>query len=267
MNIWGISTRKKVSRGCYDVIARSERSERRSNLLVNGRLLRREDHPSRNDIIFYGIPCPHLNARRNRPLPHRRRDVSGLQIWNPIGTFAGRYSHRRAEWFVLFSVDEFDLGVGDFDDCVECDPALDKKIGHELVTAVTLAYNLGMAAQSVFQVPPLNQRKRIPMKTIRAIAKHIAEKFDPDQIILFGSHAYGKPTAWSDVDLLVVMDIPDGGEMETSLKIMEALPKLMFHVDVIARSREVIERRKKLFDWFLIDITEKGKILYERSNR
>jgi predicted nucleotidyltransferase len=43
------------------------------------------------------------------------------------------------------------------------------------------------------------------MRAIRAIAKHIAEKFDPEEIILFGSHAHGKPTAWSDVDLLVVM--------------------------------------------------------------
>ena len=74
-----------------------------------------------------------------------------------------------------------------------------------------------MATPSVFQVPPLNKRKRIPMKTIRAIAKHIADKFDPEEIILFGSHAYGKPTAWSDVDLLVVMDTPKGEEFEKSL--------------------------------------------------
>lgn len=130
-----------------------------------------------------------------------------------------------------------------------------------------MTYNPNMVTPTVFQVPPLNQRKRIPMKTIRAIAKFIAEKFNPEQIILFGSHAYGKPTAWSDVDLLVVMDVPDGKEAEISLEVMKALPKLTFHVDVIARSREVIERRKKLFDWFLIDITEKGKLLYERSNQ
>ena len=68
-----------------------------------------------------------------------------------------------------------------------------------------------MATPSAFQVPPIHKRKRIPMKTIRAIADHIAEKFDPEEIILFGSHAYGKPTAWSDVDLLVVMDTPKGG--------------------------------------------------------
>jgi len=61
-----------------------------------------------------------------------------------------------------------------------------------------------MATPSVFQTPSLNNQKRIPMKTIRAIAGHIAKKIAPEEIILFGSHAYGKPTLWSDVDLLVV---------------------------------------------------------------
>lgn len=121
-----------------------------------------------------------------------------------------------------------------------------------------------MATSAAFQVPPLNKRKRIPMKTIRAIAKHIAEKYNPEQIILFGSHSYGKPTAWSDVDLLVVMDTPKG-ELETSLEIRKSLPLLTFGLDIVVRSRKVIERRKNLGDWFLIDVTEKGKVLYERT--
>jgi predicted nucleotidyltransferase len=124
-----------------------------------------------------------------------------------------------------------------------------------------------MATPSAFQVPPINKRKRIPMRTIRAIAEHIAEKFDPEEIILFGSHAYGKPTAWSDVDILVVMDTPKGEEFEKSLEIRKSLPSLTFGLDVIVRSRKVIERRKKLGDWFLVDVTEKGKVLYERSHR
>jgi predicted nucleotidyltransferase len=122
-----------------------------------------------------------------------------------------------------------------------------------------------MTALNVFQVPPVNQRRRIPMKTIRAIANHIAKKFDPEQIILFGSHAYGKPTAWSDVDLLVVMDTPKG-EMEAILEVLDSLPMLTFGLDIVVRSRNSIERRKKLGDWFLVDITEKGRVLYERSH-
>jgi predicted nucleotidyltransferase len=123
-----------------------------------------------------------------------------------------------------------------------------------------------MSTQAVFQVPPLKERKRIPMKTIRAIANLIADNFNPEQIILFGSHAYGNPTGWSDVDMLVIMDTPDG-ELETALAISESLPSLAFRVDIIVRSREVFEKRKKLGDWFLRDIDEKGKVLYERTDR
>jgi predicted nucleotidyltransferase len=123
-----------------------------------------------------------------------------------------------------------------------------------------------MATSNAFQVPPLERRNRIPMKTIRAIAAHIAEKFSPEQIILFGSHAYGTPTGWSDVDFLVVMDTPKG-ELETSLEIRRSLPLMTFGMDIVVRSRKVIEERKKLGDWFLIDITEKGKVLYEQANQ
>jgi uncharacterized protein len=124
-----------------------------------------------------------------------------------------------------------------------------------------------MATATPFQVPPLNKRKRIPMRAIQAITKHIAEKFDPEQIILFGSYAYGKPTAGSDVDLLVVMDTPAGKEFEKSLDIRKSLPALTFGLDVVVRSRKDIERRKQMGDWFLMDATEKGRVLYERSNR
>lgn len=105
------------------------------------------------------------------------------------------------------------------------------------------------------------------MRAIHAIVNHIAEKFDPEEIILFGSHAYGNPTAWSDVDLLVVMDIPVGKEFEKSLEIRSSLPLLTFGLDVVVCSRKVIKKRKKMGDWFLVDITEKGKVMYERSHR
>jgi len=128
-----------------------------------------------------------------------------------------------------------------------------------------ITYNLDMTTQVAFQVPPLKERTRIPMKTIRAIAKHIADEFNPEQIILFGSHAYGNPTAWSDVDLLVIMDTPDG-ELAAILEIAESLPDLSFRVDIVVRSRDVLEKRLKLGDWFLRRITQKGKVLYERTD-
>ena len=44
----------------------------------------------------------------------------------------------------------------------------------------------------------------IDRATIQAVAQLIAQKFDPEQIILFGSHARGNAGSHSDIDLLVV---------------------------------------------------------------
>jgi len=129
-----------------------------------------------------------------------------------------------------------------------------------------MTYNPNMVKQTPFQLRLEDQRRPVPMKTIRRIARHIARRFNPEQIILFGSHAYGKPTADSDVDLLVVMDTSKD-EMEAMVEIAKSLPILTFGVDVIVRSRRTLERRKRLGDWFLREVTEKGKVLYERTDQ
>ena len=46
-----------------------------------------------------------------------------------------------------------------------------------------------------------NAHHRISMRAIRSLARRIAEEFQPEKIILFGSYAYGKPKPESDVDL------------------------------------------------------------------
>ena len=48
----------------------------------------------------------------------------------------------------------------------------------------------------------------VPRQENQATCDDIVREFTPLQVILFGSHAYGTPTEDSDVDLLVVMDIP-----------------------------------------------------------
>ena len=45
----------------------------------------------------------------------------------------------------------------------------------------------------------------IPLAAIRHFARRLAERFQPDKIVLFGSYPYGKPHEESDVDLLVIM--------------------------------------------------------------
>ena len=119
-----------------------------------------------------------------------------------------------------------------------------------------------MVAPSVFS-PPLT--RPVPKRTIRAVAKHIAEKFHPEEIILFGSYAYGKPQPSSDVDLLVVIETPKG-ELKTSLEILQSLPRITFSIDILARSRSTIQRRTEMGDRFMKEIIKKGKVLYARDH-
>jgi predicted nucleotidyltransferase len=116
------------------------------------------------------------------------------------------------------------------------------------------------------EIPALDQRQHVPMYAIQAVVDVIAAQFEPDQIVLFGSHAYGSPQPWSDVDLLVIME-SDRHPVEVSQEILQALPPFLFSVEILVRSAETIRRRIKLGDPFLKEITARGKVLYARADR
>ncbi|MBI5014197.1 MAG: nucleotidyltransferase domain-containing protein [Deltaproteobacteria bacterium] len=46
----------------------------------------------------------------------------------------------------------------------------------------------------------------VPPATVDAIVRAIAERLSPDQIVIFGSYASGRPVPDSDLDLPVVME-------------------------------------------------------------
>lgn len=113
--------------------------------------------------------------------------------------------------------------------------------------------------QQSFQTPA--QR----MALIRNICTRIANEFHPKQIILFGSHAYGTPTLESDLDLLVVMPFV-GSPLAQAVKISRQL-KLMLPIDLIVRTREQINERLAMDDYFMREIVERGKVMYEAPDR
>lgn len=54
----------------------------------------------------------------------------------------------------------------------------------------------------------MQQKNRIKAakKILDNIVNRLRQDYEPEQIILFGSYAYGKPTDESDLDLLIVKD-------------------------------------------------------------
>lgn len=100
---------------------------------------------------------------------------------------------------------------------------------------------------------------------IKNLCGQIVEKFNPVKVILFGSYAYGKPRAGSDVDLLVVMPF-EGRESQQAIKIRQKISSPL-PFDLLVKTPEQIRSRIALNDFFVREITEKGRILYETVNK
>lgn len=109
------------------------------------------------------------------------------------------------------------------------------------------------------------ERRRIAMRAIRAVVRRIAERFQPEKVILFGSYAYGKPGPESDVDLLVVMRTSLRSRQQR-LEISRALSPRPFPMDILVRTPEEMEERIAQGDAFLREIVTRGKVLYERRH-
>jgi predicted nucleotidyltransferase len=70
-------------------------------------------------------------------------------------------------------------------------------------------------------LPRYYRGAEVPMRVICRFARQVAERFQPDKIILFGSHAYGTPHADSDVDILVIM--PARNQLDQAVRISLAI--------------------------------------------
>ena len=111
-------------------------------------------------------------------------------------------------------------------------------------------------------LPQVRFRRRgglAPQAAIRRLAREIAERFQPEKSILFGSYAYGCPNADSDVDLLVVM--PARNEIDQAARIYNSFDA-PFSVDVIVWTPRNLERRLRWGDDFLREIVSQGKVFH-----
>ena len=99
---------------------------------------------------------------------------------------------------------------------------------------------------------------------IKNLCEQISRDFRPERIILFGSHASGSPTPNSDVDLLVVMSF-EGSPRQQAVKIRSRIDTSI-PLDLLVRTPEQLSERLAMGDFFVREITESGKVLYEADH-
>jgi predicted nucleotidyltransferase len=99
---------------------------------------------------------------------------------------------------------------------------------------------------------------------IQRMVRRIAAEFDPDVIILFGSHARGEVGPDSDVDLLVMMPL-QGSKRAKQLEIRAALRDVHVPKDIIVSRTEEFQWRKDTVATIEYPATREGRVLYARE--
>jgi predicted nucleotidyltransferase len=100
--------------------------------------------------------------------------------------------------------------------------------------------------------------------TIQEMVRRIVDKFDPDQVILFGSYARGTAGPDSDVDLLVVMPVK-GSINEKRLEIRVALHDVGGAKDIALATPEQVATYKDVVGTVIHPAIHEGIVLYDRN--
>jgi predicted nucleotidyltransferase len=97
---------------------------------------------------------------------------------------------------------------------------------------------------------------------IETVTQRLVAEFQPEQIWLFGSHAWGTPHEGSDVDLLVVVPHSDEPPIRRSQRAHRCLRGLRMPKDVLVETRHEVDRVKELKTSLENAILTRGRRLY-----
>jgi uncharacterized protein len=104
-----------------------------------------------------------------------------------------------------------------------------------------------------------------PKEVVPEIVRRLVAEFDPEQIILFGSRAWGEPQPDSDFDLLVI--VSTSGEKPTwrATRGYRCLGDIGLPIDLIVKTRGEFDRFIGVVASLEAEISRRGRILYGRD--
>lgn len=108
--------------------------------------------------------------------------------------------------------------------------------------------------------------RKTSFRKIQEVANKIALEYKPEKIILFGSHAWGKPHPDSDADLLVVKETRQS-TFRVAQEIDASIFPRDFAMDFIVYTPSRLMKRFRLGDPFIKKILTEGITLYEKEIR
>ena len=97
---------------------------------------------------------------------------------------------------------------------------------------------------------------------LQTATQRLVAEFQPEQIWLYGSHAWGNPHDDSDVDLFVVVPHSDETPIRRSQRAHRCLRGLRMPKDVLVETRQEVDRVQELKTSLENTILIRGRRLY-----
>ncbi len=104
--------------------------------------------------------------------------------------------------------------------------------------------------------------KTIPSALLDQAVERLKAEFQPEQIFLFGSHAWGTPHEDSDVDLMVIVRESDERGIRRMQRAHRCLGDLHMSKDVFVQTRAEFDRYSHLRASIQHRILQRGRKLY-----
>jgi len=103
--------------------------------------------------------------------------------------------------------------------------------------------------------------KKVKEIIVRVIER-IKKEYQPEKIILFGSYAYGEPREESDIDLFIIKET-DAKRIDRFCEVRKILRDICsVSIQPVVFTRDELNHRLKIKDDFILEIMEKGEVLY-----
>lgn len=105
----------------------------------------------------------------------------------------------------------------------------------------------------------------VTKELLEDVKQRLVKAFNPVEIYLFGSYAWGKPHQDSDIDLLVLLDKPVPKPWEEQRIGYHVLFDLDTPKDIIVSSKATFDQRAQDDTSLFYKIKEKGVKLYAKA--
>lgn len=107
-----------------------------------------------------------------------------------------------------------------------------------------------------------SRMKILPQGLLEKAVERLKAEFQPEEIYLFGSHAWGTPSEDSDVDLMVIVRESGEKAIRRMQRAHRCLTGMGFAKDVLVPTRAQVDRYKHLRASLFHQVLANGRKLY-----